>query len=120
MLNFTFQVNSGYNKLLLSYPVRVFRGNLIMVRQSTGKIAVDTSGTASYSDLVWNTTTQWTKLAEYSNWRFYLNVLNNFTSYQSVLNILHVYSFTGSYNVSIYFNSSGQIFYQAVQITDCN
>jgi hypothetical protein len=89
-----------------------------MLTQTTGKVAIDTTGNATYSDLVWNTTTQWTKLAEFSNWRFYLTALNNFTSYQTYLNIVHSYNLIGLYSISITFASNNQTFQQIVNITD--
>jgi hypothetical protein len=87
--------------------------------QNTAKIAIDTTGNASYSDLVWNTTTQWTKLAEFSNMRFYLTPLTNFSSYQTLFNIMHTYKNIGLYNLAITFASSNETFNQIVNITDC-
>ena len=90
--SWSFQLSLGYNSIILPQPVTVYRGNFITLTQNTGLVAVDTSNTASYSDLVWNTTTQWTKLAEFSKWRFYLLPLTNFSSYQTSFNILHAYN----------------------------
>ena len=116
--NWNFQISLGYNSLILPQPVTVTKGSYLVLTQNTGRIAIDTSGAASYSDLVWNTTTQWTKLAEFYNWRFYLTTLNNFTSYKTTFNIQHAYASPGLYSLSITFASSNQIFQQIVNITD--
>ena len=117
--SWTFEIKIGNNTLLLPAPVTVNQGNYILLTQGTGKIAVDISGNATYSDLVWNTTTQWTKLAEFSNWRFYLTTINNFTSYTNTLNVLHSYANIGLYTLSLTFLSSNKTFQQIVNITDC-
>ena len=117
--NWNFQINIGNNTLLLPAPVTVNQGNYILLNQLTGRLAVDDSGNASYSDLVWNSTTQWTKLAEFSNWRFYLTTINNFTSYQNTLNIIHSYANIGLYNLTIVFPKSNISYQQIVNITDC-
>ena len=116
--SWNFQISLGYNSLILPQPLTVTKGSYLVLIQNTGKIAIDTSGTASYSDLVWNTTTQWTKLAEFYNWRFYLTALTNFTTYQTTFNIQHSYVIPGLYSLSITFASNGQTFQQTVNITD--
>ena len=118
--SWTFEINIGNNTLLLPAPVTVNQGNYILLTQGTGKIAVDISGNATFSDLVWNTTQQWTKLAEFSNRRFYLTPLYNFTSYENTLNVLHSYTNIGLYTLSLTFLSSNKTFQQIVNITDCN
>ena len=77
---FDYTIALGYNNLILPQPVPVLKGYFIQLSQGTGQIAIDTTNTAIYSDLVWNTTTQWTKLAEFYNWRFYFTPIYNFTS----------------------------------------
>jgi hypothetical protein len=118
--SWTFQISLGYNKIILPQPVEVNKGHFILLTQNSGRIAIDTTGNSSYSDLVWNSTTQWTKLAEFSNWRFFLTTINNFTSYQNTLNIIHSYANIGLYNLTIIFPSSNLSFQQIVNITDCN
>ncbi len=118
--SWTFEIKIGNNTLLLPAPVTVNQGNYILLTQGTGKIAVDISGNATYSDLVWNTTTQWTKLAEFNNWRFYLTTINNFTSYTNTLNVLHSYANIGLYTLSLTFLSSNKTFQQIINVTDCN
>jgi len=84
-------------------------------------VAIDSTRNASYSDLVWNTTTQWTKLAEFYNWRFYLTPLTNFSSYMKCFNIIHAYEKIGMYKLAITFLSSNQTFSYIVNVqSDCN
>jgi hypothetical protein len=116
---FDYTIALGYNNLILPQPVPVSKGYFIQLFQGTGQIAIDTTGNASYSDLVWNTTTQWTKLAEFYNWIFYFTPIYNFTSYQNVLNVLHSYQNIGLYTLSLTFLSSNTTFQQIVNITDC-
>ena len=89
-----------------------------MLSQSTGMIAIDTAGNASYSDLAWKAPL-WSKLSPSSNRRFYLTPLTNFSSYQSVLTFSHPYKNIGLYDIAITFNSSNQTFVQSVNVTDC-
>jgi hypothetical protein len=119
LYSWNFQLSLGYNSIILPQPVTVYRGNFVVLTQNTAKIAIDTTGNASYSDLVWNSTTQWTKLAEFSNFRFYLTPLTNFSSYQTSFNIMHTYKNIGLYNLAITFASSNETFNQIVNITDC-
>ena len=114
-----YDISLGYNKLILPQPLVVYRGNYIYLTQTTGKIAIDQTGNSTYSDLVWNSTTKWTKLSEFSNWRFYLNALTNFSSYESKLNVIHSYSNIGVYTLNITFPSSNKTFTQIVNVTDC-
>lgn len=116
---FDYNLALGYNKIILPQPLPVKRGQFVMLTQITGKIAIDTVSNSSYSDLVWNTTTQWTKLAEFFNWRFYLVPITNYTTYQSTFNLVHTYSTIGVYTLTLYFNSSNQSYQQIVNITDC-
>ena len=114
-----FQLSLGYNNIILPQPVTVYRGNFIALTQNTAKITIDTTGTANYSDLVWFTNTKWTKLTPFSNWRFFLTPLTNFSCYQTIFNILHTYNSIGLYNLAITFSSSNETFNQIVNITDC-
>ena len=115
-----FQVNTGFNYLLLSQVVTVSRGDFLLLNQTTGRVAIDTTGTALCSDLYWSTKTQWTQLAEISNWRFYLTSQTNFSSYMNSFSLSHTYNTIGSYVLSISFASSPTtIFQQTVNITDC-
>ena len=117
--SWTYTIALGYNNLVLPQPVQVSKGYFIQLIQVTGKVSIDISGNASVSDLVWNTTTQWTQLAEFSNWRFYLTTINNFTSYVNSFSIQHKYANIGLYSLSLTFLSSNLTFQQLVNITDC-
>ena len=117
--NFDYTLTSGLNTLYLPSPVIVDKGQLILLTQSTGRIAIDTSGNSTYSDLVWQSPI-WTKLNSLNtNWRFYLNVLTNFTSYTTTFNLVKTYKSIGLYNLIITFNSSNQTFQQTINVTDC-
>lgn len=117
---YNFEIELGYNKILLPYPINVNRGNFVLIKQNKGKIALDqTKNNSLYSDLVWNNFTKWTKLNRQENWRFYFKTINNFTSYKNRFSFFHPYSFTGSYNLSYTFLSSNITFYQSIVITDC-
>ena len=109
----------GYNKIILPESVQVNNGNFIVLKQTSSKIAINTAGNATYSDLAWKYTTQWTRLSESANWRFYLNAITNFTSYQTTFNIQHSYLNIGLYSLKITFPSGNQLFEQVVNITDC-
>lgn len=117
--SWSFQIYSGNNTLLLPQAVLVNKGNFIILTQISGQVAIDSTGNASYSDLVWISQTQWTKLNPNSNWRFYFTTINNFTSYRNTFNISHTYSNIGLYNLSFVFLSSNQIFSQIINVTDC-
>jgi hypothetical protein len=117
--NWDFPTVIGYNKIILPQSVQVNKGHFIVLKQSSSKIAINTVGNATYSDLAWNFTTQWTKLTAFANWRFFLNAITNFTSYQTTFNIQHSYGTIGLYNLKITFPSGNQIFEQIVNITDC-
>ena len=116
---FNYVLALGYNKLILPQPLLVKRGQFVMLTQITGRIAIDTRNNSSFSDLVWNTTTQWTKLAEFLNWRFYLTPITNYTTYETTFNLVHTYSTVGVYTLTLNFTSSNQSYQQIVNITDC-
>ena len=119
MYSFTYLITSGYNKIYLPQPIQVNRGQFIQLLQSTGRIALDKTSNPKYSDLVWNTQTQWTKLNDQKNWRFYLTTINTFSSYFTTFSINNVYANTGVYTITLTFLSSNQTYYQMVNITDC-
>lgn len=116
---FDYNLSLGYNKIILPQPLPVKKGRFIMLTQITGKIAIDVTTNSTYSDLVWNSTTQWTKLAEFLNWRFYLNPITNYTTYQTIFNLIHSYSNIGIYTLTLNFTSSNLLYQQTVNITDC-
>ena len=87
------------------------------IQQVSGKVAIYQSNNDN-SDLVWKSTA-WAKLNSKSNWRFYLDTFNNFSSYQNTINVVYPYSSIGLYTISLTFASSGQVFQQTVNVTDC-
>lgn len=108
----------GYNKIMLAQPFKVPKGSFVLVRQITAKLAIDSSLNFTFSDLFW-TSSIWSEINEYSNLKLYLNTINNFTSYYSNFNLFHPYVNTDTYNITITFLSSNQVFCQTVEITDC-
>ena len=94
------------------------KGQFILLTQVSGQIAIDTSGSTNTPDLVLQGTS-WAKLNESSNWRFYFNTINSFTSYQSYFSLSHTYTYIGLYNLSLTFLSTGVTFCQTVNVTDC-
>lgn len=117
--NWDFAVTTGRNQILLPAPMPVYKGNFVYLTQNSGKLAIDSSNAATYSDLSWQSTI-WLPLKENLNWRFYLNAITNFTSYETNFRIVRPYKSIGLYNLSINFLSSNQSFTQTVNITDCN
>ena len=69
--------------------------------------------------MVWNSLTKWTKLNENENWRFFLKAITNFNSYTNEFTVSHKYERIGIYELSIKFLTSGQSFWEIVNITDC-
>jgi hypothetical protein len=90
-----------------------------MLTQYTATIAIDTTGTATYSDMI-STYGIYSKLNNITNWRFYINTLNNFAAYISKINVVHTYANIGLYTINIVFlNISNITLQQIVNITDC-
>jgi len=117
--SWTFSVVTGFNNFFLDQPLLVKKGSMIYFQQNidTAQIAIDTSGTALYSDIAWGSYLQ--KLNAYSNYRFYLQPVFNFSTYQTKINLYHRYSLPGLYNVSLTFLSSNQYFENLMNITEC-
>jgi hypothetical protein len=103
--------------LYFPQPVTVEKGQFLVLTQTTGKVAIDTTSNLSISDMTWNSVI-WSKLNAVTNQRFYLTTLNNFSSYLNTLSITHSYSTIGLYNITLTFNSSNQVFIQTVNVTD--
>ena len=115
--NYNFIITTGYNKIILDQPLTVYKGYMLLLSQTVGTVAVDTSGTAVYSDLAWNPLLS--KINAYNNYRFYLLPLTNFSTYQTAINLYHMYTNAGLYNVSLTSLSSNQYFQNTFNITDC-
>ena len=112
-----FQITTGLNSIYLPQPVIVSQGYFITMTQTSGKVAIDTTGIASYSDMALGSII-WNQLSPASNWRFYLTAMTNFTSYQTSFSISHAYKSLGLYNISLRMLSSGETFQQTINITD--
>lgn len=118
LYSFNLTITQGYNKIILPSPILIKRGSLILLTQqiNTTMVAIDTTGSAAYSDLVWGTNLK--TLNSTSNWRFYFNRLTNLTFYHTSFVITHTYPTNGLYNIQMTFASSNQTFQQIVNITD--
>ena len=103
---------------MLAQPFNALKGYFVLVRQITAKLAIDYSLNFTYSDLFWSSSI-WAQINEYSNLKLYLNTINNFTSYYSNFNLFHPYATTGTYNITITFLSSNKVFFQSIEINDC-
>lgn len=112
-----YTIVQGYNKFIFDQPLYVYKGSFLYLTQTSGKIAIDTSNTIDYSDLVWQNTI-YSKFNEFQNWRFYLNALNNYTFYLNQLNLIHTYSNIGIYNIIIRFTGSSYSLIHTVNVTD--
>ena len=117
--SFDFNITAGFNQLILPQPLLVKKGSLILLTQilNSTNVAIDKSGNAPYSDMIWGTNLQ--QLNATSNYRFYFTTISNLTVYQTNLKISHAYQKIGLYNLTIIFPSSNKCFSQIVNITDC-
>ena len=116
--SFNFQITTGVNYLYLPQSYTVNKSNFITITQITGKVAIDTTGTAAYSDMSLGSVI-WNQLSADSNWRLYLKALTNFSCYTSTFSISHTYKSIGLYNITLTLSSSNDTFQQTVNITDC-
>lgn len=119
--SFTLSLTTGYNLIYLNQSIIVRKGYFLLVNQTNGKIAIDTSGSnALYSDLQLSTTNNlWSRLNSSLNYRLYLNTINNFNGYQNVINISYTYTNIGIYAITFTFPASNHQFQQIVNVTDC-
>jgi hypothetical protein len=117
--NFSYTISVGYNKFLFSQPLNIQKGYFILLEQIDGILAVDTSGNATYSDMILSTDgTSVSKMNTILNQRFYLNALNRFDSYYfASFNVSHSYLNVGNYLIKIKIENN--TFYKEVQISDC-
>lgn len=114
----TIQATVGYNKIILEDPVMVRRGNLPVITQGGALLALDKTSFSSYSDLTLQSQA-WIKLYDLSNWRFYMNVLTNFSSYYRLFSVVHQYQQIGQYQIAITFEGSDNPILDNFLITDC-
>ena len=87
-----------------------------MLIQATGRVGIDTTSNATYSDMLVKNGAYY-KLSEFASWRFYFNAIVSFSSFATNLFISHQYPLTGQYEISITFTSSMAVFRHMVQIT---
>ena len=118
--SFTLSLTTGYNLIYLNQSITVRKGYFLLVNQTNARIAIDTSGSnAKYSDLQLSTTNNlWTKLSNSANHRLYLDTIDNFKSYQNVINISYTYANIGIYTITLTFPASDHQFQHIVNITD--
>ena len=112
-------ITIGYNKILLNQSLAVQKGYMFYLAQNldAGRVALDLSGDALFGDIAWKIYIE--ELNPQSNYRFYLQPLTNFSSYQTEISIYHSYAQAGYYFVSLTFQSSNQIFMSLMKITNC-
>lgn len=113
----TFSIVAGYNKILLSYPKKVFKGQMIYLQQTTANVSLDITGAADYPDLAWNNYLQ--KISPTSNIRFYLEPITNYTTYETSVSLYHTYPDVGLYSLKFSFSESTKVYQEIVNITDC-
>ena len=110
----------------------VSKGSLIQLNQNvgTGKVALETLGNATYSDMKWGSaltflyfttiTGNLTKIStnKYTNWRFFLNSITEFEYYQNFFPLVHKYSSSELFNLTVTPVNSSISFSREVPI-DC-
>jgi hypothetical protein len=121
LYSWTFSVIPGFNELTLSTFVPVNRGNLVLLTQPAGTVAIDLSSYSLYSDMVFITANNfWANLFYPTNRRFMVNPITSFKSYQYNLAIAHSYASLGSYNLVMTLGKTAQTITQSITITACN
>ncbi len=108
-----FKTNIGYNRILLSQPLSVKIGSLLLLTQNSGLVAIDESKSSEYSDLIIQENIL-KNLSYSSTKRFLMSPLTNFTSYYANISLSHVYPNYGSYNLTIKFTNTQQTFTQSI------
>lgn len=123
-------VNIGYNKILFNTSYDVPKGSLVYLDQSldTGKIALDTLGNATFSDMKFGSNLinyyeatikgNLTNISgiKYVNYRFYLNALTTLEYYQNSFDFVHLYDGAFLYNLTVSPVGSSLIFARKVLI----
>jgi hypothetical protein len=121
----TFNITAGYNVRLLPQATLVPQGSFIILTQTTGKVAVDSSNNATFSDLAIGSSSlgdsnSYYKLQPFANQRFFMKVLSNLTTYQNRFSVTHTYANTGLYNLNITFASSADSYQYLANVTERN
>jgi hypothetical protein len=116
LYSWNFNILLGYNVLTLTESVTVPCGSFVILNQLTGKIGIDTSGNASFSDMVYMYSSYY-NLTRLSNWRLYLNAIVTLFNYKSTFNVIHKYSSIGTYNLNISYATGQNSIQYTVDIT---
>ena len=116
LYSWNFNILVGYNVLTLTESVTVPCGSFVILNQLTGKIGIDTSGNASFSDMVYMYSSYY-NLTRLSNWRLYLNAIVTLFNYKSTFNVIHKYLSIGTYNLNISFATGQNSIQYTVNIT---
>jgi hypothetical protein len=107
--NNEYHINCGYNKIELSTPVKVKKGNMILlnnVKYLYGLISVDTTGDATYSDyyrVPYSNTLL--KLNNAKNYRIFFQANIDDVYYLSRFKAIQAYENFGSYTFKVNFNN---------------
>ena len=131
MYSWNLSITVGYNKILFNASVDITKGSLIQLNQSvgTGKVALETLGNATYSDMKWGSsltfyyiyrfiTGNLTKISpnKYTNYRFYMNSITEFEYYQNFFQLVHRYSASDLFNLTVTPSNSSISFSREVLI----
>ena len=108
-------VNVGFNKILFNTSYDVTKGSLLYLDQSLdrGKIALDTLGNATFSDMKFGFNLinyyeetiigNLTNISgiKYVNYRFYINALTTLEYYKNSFSFVHLYDSALLYNLTV-------------------
>lgn len=115
----TYTLKSGLNTFTLTTPVTVSKGALVLLKQTTGKVSVDQSGTAIYSDMMLLTSIL-TKLSSGNNWRFFFNTIDDLTVNLATITFTQAYAAKGTYTMTLTSTKNSAIYQTSVIISECN
>lgn len=115
---YSYTITTGLNTFTIT-PITVSRGYFILLTQTTGCVAIDTTGTAQFSDLLTQSSNYY-PINSLLNYRLYLTTVNSYSTYQASFNLQRTYASIGSYTLTISFRSSSQVYTSTVAITNCN
>jgi hypothetical protein len=104
--------------LPLNNSFLVSQGSFVYLNQITGSIALDISGSSTYSDMILKNGVYY-NISSTSNYRFILAAISNFSSYKTNFSVAHSYNKAGLNLISIQFMSSNVNFTNFVSITQC-
>ncbi len=129
--SWNFTIATGYNKILLNASLDANKSSILYLNQKigTGKVALETLGNATYSDMkmgsslvfyyIYQTMTgNLTKIStnKYTNYRFYINTITEFEYYQNFFPIVHQYSSSELFNLTVTPVNSSIVFPREVNI----